>query len=364
VTTDIDAILTPIQGPDPGGSDLRYDPVHDRIKELRREDDPRASRGIWLTKLKVADWTGAAELCAEVLAERSKDLQLVCWLVDAIVARDGLRCLPAELHRIAGFCDAFWPVLWPRPTQDDEEDPRQVVFSWLDSRLSERAMRTRIAVHGDVEASWQDYVYAQRAAFAVERKPARRGATGTSELDTAAIDSAIEHTADAYYADLARDVAAGLAAVEQLKTVLDRHFNGRGPSFSRSLGALIAIVTFLRPQLLRRRITTGGIEGPPVRPKESTTMTEMPPDVGVLLQAPVIGAIRTRDEVYRTLDAAACFLEQTEPHSPVSLLIRRAIAWGGMPLPALLGEMMRDQALTYRLLGIEEEAPAGSRGRQ
>jgi type VI secretion system protein ImpA len=38
-------LLAPIPGDDPGGADLRYDPLYDRIKELRREDDRRASRG-------------------------------------------------------------------------------------------------------------------------------------------------------------------------------------------------------------------------------------------------------------------------------------------------------------------------------
>jgi type VI secretion system protein ImpA len=351
------AILIPIQGADPAGRDLRYDPVYDRIKEMRREDDPRASRGIWLTKLKVADWTGAAELCAEVLEGRSKDLQLACWLVDAVVARDGLRCLPSGLRLIGEFCDAFWPVLWPRPARDDEEDPRQVVFSWLDSRLSERAMLTRIAVHNDIEASWQDLVYAQRAASATERKSARRGAVEATELDTAAIESAIEHTGDAYYADLARDITAGMSALARLKAVLDRHCDGRGPSFNRSLTALTAIATFLRPQLLRRGIAQGGVEAPLSETKESKNMTETPMDGTAPWQADAAGPIRTRDEAYRMLDTAARFLEQTEPHSPVSLLIRRAIVWGRMPLPALLGEMMRDQALTYRLLGIEEDSP-------
>ena len=149
---------------------------------MRREDDPRASRGIWLTKLKVADWSGAAELCAEVLEGRSKDLQLACWLVDAFVARDGLHCLPPGLRLIGEFCDAFWPVLWPRPAQDDEEDPRQVVFSWLDSRLSERAMLTPIAIHDDIEASWQDLVYAPagcRGHRTEVHPPWRGGSPGT-----------------------------------------------------------------------------------------------------------------------------------------------------------------------------------------
>ena len=153
-----------------------------------------------------------------------------------------------------------------------------------------------------------------------------------------------------------------MAALARLKAVLDRHYDGHGPSFSRSLTALTAIATFLRPQLLRRGIARTGIDGPLPQTEESKSMMDISMDVAAPWQADTSGSIRTRDEAYRMLDEAARFLERTEPHSPVSLLIRRAIVWGRMPLPALLGEMMRDQALTYRLLGIEEDGPAPARG--
>lgn len=63
------------------------------------------------------------------------------------------------------------------------------------------------------------------------------------------------------------------------------------------------------------------------------------------------GRISSRDEAYRMLEAVAGYLERTEPHSPVPLLVRRAISWGAMPLPQLLAELMQDPALTTRLLG-------------
>ena len=34
-----DDLLNPIEGPNPSGANLRYDPVYDKIKEARREED-------------------------------------------------------------------------------------------------------------------------------------------------------------------------------------------------------------------------------------------------------------------------------------------------------------------------------------
>jgi predicted component of type VI protein secretion system len=77
------------------------------------------------------------------------------------------------------------------------------------------------------------------------------------------------------------------------------------------------------------------------------------------------GPISSREEAYRVLETVASFLERTEPHSPVPLLVRRAIGWGRMPLPQLLGELMQDPAFTARLLGndMAEEPPAPRRSR-
>ncbi|MBL0899092.1 MAG: type VI secretion system ImpA family N-terminal domain-containing protein, partial [Reyranella sp.] len=38
--------MNPIPGERPGGEDLRYDPVYDKIKEARREEDDR-EQGAW-----------------------------------------------------------------------------------------------------------------------------------------------------------------------------------------------------------------------------------------------------------------------------------------------------------------------------
>ena len=66
------------------------------------------------------------------------------------------------------------------------------------------------------------------------------------------------------------------------------------------------------------------------------------------------GAPRSRDEAYRRLAEIADYLLRTEPHSPVSYLVKRAVAWGEMPLAELLQELLdseSDLKQIYRLLG-------------
>src|SRR5690349_24538949 len=68
-------LLTPIPGTNPAGVELRSDPVYDKIKLARREDDEMPQGG-WETERKTADWSQVIKLTKDAIATKSKDLQL------------------------------------------------------------------------------------------------------------------------------------------------------------------------------------------------------------------------------------------------------------------------------------------------
>ena len=51
----LEPLLAPIAGDNPSGRWMRDDPVYEKIKEARREDDD-ADQGEWKKALKVADY--------------------------------------------------------------------------------------------------------------------------------------------------------------------------------------------------------------------------------------------------------------------------------------------------------------------
>src|SRR5215472_18166006 len=91
-----DDLLKPIADSSPGGVDLRYDPIYDKIKEARREDDD-TPQGEWATARKVAEWPLVIKLATEALTTKSKDLQIGAWLTEAMLRRDGFGGLRAGL---------------------------------------------------------------------------------------------------------------------------------------------------------------------------------------------------------------------------------------------------------------------------
>jgi len=86
---DLEVLLKPIPGENPSGADLRYHTLTDQIKEARRKEDD-LNQGVWSRDVKTADYAQVIKLSKEALTKHSKDLQIVAWLVEALLHQEEL----------------------------------------------------------------------------------------------------------------------------------------------------------------------------------------------------------------------------------------------------------------------------------
>src|SRR3989442_911345 len=100
-------LLQPIPGSNPAGTNLRYDPVYDKIKEARREEED-VDQGDWKRQRKIADWPLVIKLASDVLATKSKDLQVAAWLTEALLKQEALGGLRSGLGLLRGLLERFW----------------------------------------------------------------------------------------------------------------------------------------------------------------------------------------------------------------------------------------------------------------
>jgi len=80
----------------------------------------------------------------------------------------------------------------------------------------------------------------------------------------------------------------------------------------------------------------------------------------VTAEAPVTtqtGQIDHRDQAFHELRKIADYFKESEPHSPISFLLERAIRWGYMSLPELMQELTggNDSAIEHinQLTGMD-----------
>lgn len=135
----VDVILAPLPGDDPCGGDLRYD--RDWDKMVRARGDEGTGEGISDEETTPPNWEALRDLCATLLAERSKDLRIAMYLVEACVRLEGWAGMREGLALVRGLIGRFWDTgLHPRPEPvephavPDYED-RSAALGWLDEKF-------------------------------------------------------------------------------------------------------------------------------------------------------------------------------------------------------------------------------------
>lgn len=313
-------MLAPVAPAAPAGDPLAGSAFYQTLAEARRQDDASLPMGPWAHELKLADWPQLARLGAQAIAERSKDLQLAAWLLEAEIHRHGYAALAPCLCLIEGLLDDFWDSLYPQPEGEDLEH-RANLIAWINQHLQPtlRLIPLTATTWDRGEYAWADW---QRAGRNEQLRlvGGEGGAEGASRSDVlaalAATDSEFHRLT---HAELQLAVQAG----ESLQSCIDRRFGDQAPSLHGLLGLLGDIAGLIAQELERRGLSTAAAPEMPDEP--AATQPPMPAAAG-----PAASPQASRAQAYARLAEVAEQLMQLEPHSPVPYLVRRAVLWGQM----------------------------------
>jgi len=360
-----DALLAPISGPNPAGTSVRYSGDYEHIEEARREEDPGRPMGVWQRDLKRADWDAVVNLCSETLTERSKDLRVASWLLEALVHRHGYAALGGGFQLLAELCERFWPDLYPE-LEDGSADARSRIIEWLNERLPRLLNQLPICApqREGRTYSFGDYCRSRRPKKLRETDldQAESAVIGNS-LTLSVIDDSLRSTPSDFFEMMRDDLASAQEAVAQLTAVLDSNLMPDAPSLG-NVQSTIEEINGLAAAILSQR----GVLGAQERPQEIAKPTSRQSADTWPLQAVSKDdgapswlvnsgklAIRDREDAYQILAEVAAYLRRIEPHSPTSYLIERAVRWGELPLRDLMMDICREGQGTspmFELLGI------------
>lgn len=347
---DIERLLSPISADNSTGESLRYDPVYDQVRALRREDDATLPQGVWKYEQKRADWPAVEALCLKLLETRSKDLQIASWLLEAWLKQYGFSGAATGFEVIHALCERFWDELHSRIENNDIEF-RTAPLVWINQKLSLELKLLAITAPESDDISrftWSDWEMACQAGSSDTRQA---GAESSGGVTLARFQQSVLLTPTRQFHLLFTAVERLLFCCKELEAFLDEKLGSESPGFVlvRNVGEAIAA------------FATGIIEqrGEAARPSSrghQEFMAEGSMEHPEQMDKLPLSRVRTRAEAYQLLAEAADFLVRTEPHSPVPYLVSRAVAWGNMPLEQLLAELVRNPGeLTeiYKLLDLQ-----------
>ncbi|MGE0482449.1 MAG: type VI secretion system protein TssA [Phycisphaerae bacterium] len=354
---DFAALAQPIAGDHPCGPDLRRDPSptapYRMLKEQRRAARQLESQLTWDDSGAVErpDWGAIAREAPALLANVSKDLEVGSWLAEALTRVHGFAGLRDGLRACRELCSAFWDGLHPNAPADEPDDDEEFPLRVASVAAFEHTLVDPIRAISLVESSdvgpLGTALYEQAQSLQRNTNPddrARRLEQGLVPLDK--FEKLVAASSREFYGRLLDDAQAARQELKRLADVMTERCGDRSPSLSTLAGALDAC---------ERCIRTVAKDKLGERAREGSAVADGGGEIGAAAPATRSGPIRTREDAFAAILAAAQFFRDTEPHSVLSWHLEECVRFGRMSLPELLTELIGDSSVRenlFRRVGI------------
>jgi type VI secretion system protein ImpA len=318
-------ILTQIPGENPSGQNLRYEPVYEKIKEARREEDD-GPQGEWSHPVKTADPASVIRLATEALSTKTKDLQLGAWLTEALLRQDGIGGLKEGLVLLHNIAENFWDTVYPEP-EDGDMELRAAPLNWVGSYLGQRVRKTPLTRS---RYDWFNYVesrsvgYEEACAGNDAKMAARCDAIADKKLTPEVFDQDMNTTSREYYVQLNSSYVEALASLESLDELCKEKLSRDSPNFGNLQSALEEVQSLVQSFLKSKGEPEE--EVPHEKPDSTQAATEVPVASArkrTLFEEPV-----NREDAIRRINLGADYLRRMEPSNPASYLVLRGLRWG------------------------------------
>lgn len=349
---DIDAMLQPISEESPAGESLRYAGIYDEITEARRADD-NLNQGAWTTELKVADFRRVIDLAVPALTTQSKDLQIAAWLSEALIKQHGFAGLRDSLKLLTGFQENFWETLHPEIDEGDQEG-RANAISWFESQGS-FAVKAIAFTGGDGYSyiDWEDSktfdfpdnIEMLETAEQVRINELKAQAEAQRRTTGDLWRKAVTATRRAHMEEVNFAMEECWAEFKALNTSIEEKYDrNQMPGLNALRKALDDVHTQIKKLLEEKRA-----EEPDEVDAEESAEGGVNEDGTPRAAGVATGAISNRKDALKRLNDIAEFFSKTEPHSPISYIVQRAVKWGNMPLELWLQDVIKDDTVLFNL---------------
>ncbi len=298
----VDQFLASLGEDAPCGADLEYDPAFLALEEAAR-GKPEQQFGDTVIAPEEPDWRQVHE-AALGLAPRTRDLRIAVLLARSSARLHGLAGYTQALTLIAGLLERHWEHVFPALDADDNLDPTMrlnALGPLVDGACGLADLRSAAVTGG-------------RLALTVRQIELAAGKSDARSDETVPTQQAV---IDALQAGAAQNPALlaslkqPLAELQRIDALLTDKVGSAGPDMK----PLLLLGRWLANAAASAEAEAGGGDA-------NAEHDEGQPAGSSGVAAP--GALRSRDDVVRTLTRVCEWIEKNEPTNPAPLLIRRA----------------------------------------
>lgn len=331
-TLDFATIAEPLSGESPGGDATYFvQTFAPEVREMRREESPDQFDGATRpADCKKANWPAIVGYCEEALRTKARDLRIACQLIEALLHVDGLAGLRDGLLLLTKLIEESWESLLPSLDDNPAESRGTPLVNMVDDPdrgpCFPNQLRTLpLLGHEPNRASYTEWM---------------RLRSSDESRDFDQLCSIREQAPPRYFQATLDELAACETQLHELGKCLEQHLGDDAPGFSNLREAIGDLKRLVADELSMLGVepSTDDAGSPEPMPMSDTLAGQ-------------IAELRdsNREELYTLLDHTAERLRGMEPHSPIPYLVKRAVRLGRLPFPALMKQVIREEATLTEL---------------
>ncbi len=343
----LDSLLQPISEDNPVGDDIRDDPsptsLYYSIKDARSAARAAERNNMFDSNNSEADdqWRKIIDLAPDILQNNAKDLEVASWYTEALIRHYGFQGLRDGFKLILGLVDQYWDGLYPLPDEDGVET-RVASLTGLNGEGAEGVLiapiRSVSITEGYEPGPFSFWKYQQ--ALEVEKiidEEARADKASKLGFSSDDVDLAVSESSEAFYVNIRDDVSISIDTYKQIGSMLDEYCGiNDAPPISNIINILEDCLGAINH--------IGKYKMPSEDEDDSADGAENASSGAAGSSAQSSGPVKNRDDAFKKLTEISEYFRKTEPHSPISYILKRAVKWGDMPLDDLMRELIPDSS--------------------
>ncbi len=261
---------------------------------------------------------------------------------------------------IQGLIENFWVDLYPLPDEDGLET-RTSSLSGLNGEGAEGVLIAPIRKvpitegnHPGPYSFWQyqQALDAQRTA----NEDARASKIEKLGFSLDDVEKSVNESGNAFFIDQLDDITDAIEAYKAVSDLLEEHCSAEFAPPTRNIIEALEECRGAISHIGKNKLPAPAIDEPT---EEIISESSSGDQTTATASATVkVGAINSREVAFKQLLEISQFFRKTEPHSPVSYVLEKAVKWGSMSLNELIVELIPDSSSRERyseLTGVKTE---------
>ena len=365
MSLELEGLLKVISDEAPCGIDCSFSNEFYAIKKARIQDDPLLEQGDWVAEPKQADWAFVSSQSIELLTEKTKDIRLYGWLLEAWSNLYGFEGIAKGLELTQQSLTEFWMLLHPEIAEDDL-DQRLGLLQGLINQLPVLIKKTAIT-NTAISYSLMDY-----EALLHQQNLRRKHAEDYDDVPTnTSLEQFEQELFNTSKSFQYKNYQAFLEILKQwniLREVLDGLMGVDAPSFAAIESQLESLHSNLKKiykteafGLQPAMATADSVEEKSAADQQtSTQLTEHIAVAASAINQPfqphIQSHVANREQAMQVLQEISDYFQLNEPHSPVSYMLQKTIKWSQMPLHEWLAQVIKHEdplEAVHEILGVQ-----------